>query len=177
MSHALSPTPANPASTAVTVPDPGDNRTAASVVTPMNSIWSGVLWLYQVLTGAQPANITINGSANVLADTYINGQLNSGKIVSTGNISGGGDFNVPGNGSIAGHATVGTLDITSGGYLDASACTDAYMPQTSFFGPVSFGGTGRVVSKVSSLAATIGMTVTPRTYSYVYTSAVAGSTA
>jgi hypothetical protein len=118
------------------VPDPGDNRTAASVVTPFTSIWSGVLWLYGVITGAIPANLTIDGALNVLADTYITGQLNSGKIVSTGDILGNGDLAAPGSASIGGHLTAATLDIPAGGYIDASgAGCAAYLPPTTMYGP------------------------------------------
>jgi hypothetical protein len=179
VSHAISPSPANPASVSVAVPDPGDNRTAASVVTPFTSIWSGVLWLYGVITGAIPANLTIDGALNVLADTYITGQLNSGKIVSTGDILGNGDLAAPGSASIGGHLTAATLDIPAGGYIDASgAGCAAYLPPTTMYGPLSFGSTGRVIPRVTKLAATVGMTASPKTAThYFYSSAAAASSA
>jgi hypothetical protein len=159
------------------VPDPGDNRTAASVVTPFTSIWSGVLWLYGVITGAIAANLSIFGSLNVLADVSISGQLSSGKIVGTGDIIGGGDLAVPGSASIGGHLTAATLDIPAGGYIDASgAGCAAYLPPTTMYGPLSFGSTGRVIPRVTKLAASIGMTASPKTAThYFYSSAVASS--
>jgi hypothetical protein len=171
MSHAISPTPADPQSVTVLVPDPGDNRTAASVANPFSSVWSGVRWLRGVITGGISQAITF------AADLVVNGKITTGGKVTAPELAITGDAAIGGNAAITGALSVGNgLDV-NGDYFDATDATVALMPPTTFYGAVTFGSDGRIASKVSRLAASVGMTVSPRNVTNVhYTSAASGST-
>lgn len=101
MSHYLSNTPVSPGSVSHTVPDAGDGRTAASVTTPLQSIWSAVFWIWKAITGAIPFDLSIDGevsAANVAAST----------VVTDGNCTVGGALGVVGSAIASGSVTAGT---------------------------------------------------------------------
>lgn len=177
MSHAISPTPVNPSSVAVAIPDPGDGRTAASVGVPFTSIWSGVLWLYGLLTGTQAHAVSING-------TLASGKVTCAGLDTTGTngIHSGGDLvadhdlGINGNGYVGGTLTVARNHEVQGELYCLNGVT--LLRDGVIYGPMQCGSVGRFVHKQpAKIAATVGMSVNVTgAMRYLYTSAAAGST-
>ena len=65
MAHNLTPSPADPVTPVVTVPDGGDARTAASVGTPFQQLLNHLMWVYGVLKGTISSAINFLGSLQV----------------------------------------------------------------------------------------------------------------
>ena len=137
----------------------------------MSSIWSGVRWLRGVITGGIYQVITF------AADVVVNGKITIGGKVTAPEIAVTGDAAISGNVGVTGALNVSNgLDV-NGPYFDASDVTQGFMPPTTFYGAVTFGSAGRVAPKFLKLAATVGMTASPKSANYIqYTTAAAGST-
>jgi hypothetical protein len=169
MSHNLVPVPNSPGATTVTVPDAGDSRNAASVVTPIQQLWNAVAWIYGVLAGTTAFNVALTGALTATGLGTFAGLLTTTgtDIASARDVTAGRDVAAGRNLTTTGTATVGTnLSVTGLSTLSGGG---------SITSPMATSGTGRFINRASTGPTTTTASISMNSASCWYFSGSSGN--